>query len=482
MFDQIKSDNMKKFLLSCAVAALGAGCAFADQVTFDFTESVYGLENQTVGNTDSNSKFVTDGTAVNCDVSMYIKTAKGSGARVWSDGLRFMKGENSVTVSAKDAVITDLSFTTTGTFGTDAVSVDSGEFVWSSGDKTYTWSGSSTDALKITFTNTATKAMVTMTVTYEAAGDPELKAANIEFAETAFTAILGGEFTAPVPTKDTTAELVYSSSDETVASVDPATGAVTIAAPGETVITATADANAEYNAGSASYRLTVMAAASNIAELMSLANEYGLISFVMNGDVTVAYVNGRYVYVQDAAGDATLYYLTADQAANFTAGDLLKGGYTVTYAEYNTLPEFTIPGDLPVVESQGNTVNVKDITVAEVSADLVNQLVNVAEVTFAEATPAEKGFTGSGLAFYNTFKIASVEAGTYNVKAIVSINNGNVQVLPIEYSVTTGVAEVETAEGVAKYYDLNGREVKGQLVNGLYVKVVDGKASKVLVK
>ena len=46
---------------------------------------------------------------------------------------------------------------------------------------------------------------------------------------------------------------------------------------------------------------------------------------------------------------------------------------------------------------------------------------------------------------------------------------------------TTGVTEVEVAEGEAAYYTLQGVKVANP-ENGIYVKVVDGKASKVVVK
>lgn len=50
-------------------------------------------------------------------------------------------------------------------------------------------------------------------------------------------------------------------------------------------------------------------------------------------------------------------------------------------------------------------------------------------------------------------------------------------------SIPTGVAEIAIdEEGAVRYYDLNGREVKGQLENGIYVRLQNGKASKVLVK
>lgn len=46
----------------------------------------------------------------------------------------------------------------------------------------------------------------------------------------------------------------------------------------------------------------------------------------------------------------------------------------------------------------------------------------------------------------------------------------------------TGVEEIVVANGPVKYFDLNGRVVNGKLDKGVYVRVQDGKATKVLVK
>lgn len=46
----------------------------------------------------------------------------------------------------------------------------------------------------------------------------------------------------------------------------------------------------------------------------------------------------------------------------------------------------------------------------------------------------------------------------------------------------TGVIEIGAAAGEARYYDLNGREIKGNLEKGIYVRLQDGKATKIIVK
>ena len=95
-------------------------------------------------------------------------------------------------------------------------------------------------------------------ITYEIAGVTGKKAADLAFSGNSFEVREGETFTAPTLTKATTADVVYSTSDENVADVNATTGAVTIMGVGEAVITAKAAENDEYYAGEASYRITVI--------------------------------------------------------------------------------------------------------------------------------------------------------------------------------------------------------------------------------
>ena len=85
------------------------------------------------------------------------------------------------------------------------------------------------------------------------------KAANLQFSEEKVSVALNGTFTEPTLTKETTAAVTYSSDAEKVATVDAATGKVTLVGEGTARITAKAEANDEYDEGTASYLLTVTA-------------------------------------------------------------------------------------------------------------------------------------------------------------------------------------------------------------------------------
>ena len=87
-------------------------------------------------------------------------------------------------------------------------------------------------------------------------GDPSKLTQNLQFSHSAMIVDLGDLFVEPVLTGAMT-DVVYSSSDTNVATVNPLTGKVSILNAGVTTITATAESDDTYNGASVSYTLTV---------------------------------------------------------------------------------------------------------------------------------------------------------------------------------------------------------------------------------
>lgn len=81
--------------------------------------------------------------------------------------------------------------------------------------------------------------------------------ASLAFSSETATAVRGQSYSTPDLTNPNNLAVVYSSSNEAVATVDAETGVVTLLKAGETTITATFDGNSDYKPGSASYTLTV---------------------------------------------------------------------------------------------------------------------------------------------------------------------------------------------------------------------------------
>ena len=472
---------MKKLLLACASVVFGMGLSYADEVTFDFTTNDYGFGT-------SSTTYIPVGTKIEEGVvSLTLDKTEGNGFRMWTDGLRIYKGKCSFVVSAEEAVITSVTIQT-------KANAMMGFTTTTSSTKEIEWTGSADDVTAY-FTPTSTGAITKVVVNYEVSSD--LEAAELSFPEAEYSVKFpNGTFTAPALSKATDALASYSSSNEAVATVDAETGAVTIVKPGTTVITAKCEANEKYAAGSAKYTLTVFAAASSLQDLSELAALDAAGTFQIDCPLTVTYVNKRNVYVVDAQGDATLIYMAnAEDAANYTVGDVLSTEWFVTYSPYFGLPEYVPAGELPSVTTQNATFDIPELSLGDVNDDYICKVINIKDLTFDNSLPAATNENvvitdgDASLTFRNTFGIPAFtpEAGKeYNVKGVLSVYENaqgrTLQFLPIEISVASGVASIEANEGVATYYDLNGRQVKGQLANGLYIRVLNGKASKVIVK
>lgn len=238
---------MNKFLrisLFSLLAMLSCGL-YAQTATFDFTgDEAYGMPLLSGSTQDYNQD------PYNCTEGNVTLTLAGR-TRWWAGSpnhLRTYSG-STVTVSVPDNyIITSIIFTSTNSTAKN-LSTTVGTY-----DNGGTWTGT---ANSVDFACSATSRFSTIEVTYQDATEPVKKDPGLVFSETDVTATIGEPFTAPTLTKETTAEVTYSSDNEEVATVDAQTGEVTIVALGTAKITAQAAENDEYAAGSASYTITV---------------------------------------------------------------------------------------------------------------------------------------------------------------------------------------------------------------------------------
>ena len=116
---------------------------------------------------------------------------------------------------------------------------------------------------------------------------PKLNSRNLAFSPATATATMGQAFTAPTLSGVTT-DVTYSSSDESVATVDASTGAVTLVAAGRTIIKASAPATDQYEAGEASYTLDVSGASAKQEYTYTWTSSSGALGTTANGTVTKA--------------------------------------------------------------------------------------------------------------------------------------------------------------------------------------------------
>ena len=100
------------------------------------------------------------------------------------------------------------------------------------------------------------KAVTGITVTYASTGDPSKTAPELKYSEATCDVIIGESYTLPKLSNPYSVAITYSSSEESVATVDEA-GNVNLKGEGTTTIKAYFPGNETYADGSASYTLTV---------------------------------------------------------------------------------------------------------------------------------------------------------------------------------------------------------------------------------
>lgn len=442
---------MKKTLLSlCAVVAFGFSAA-AEELTMDFTSNSYGYTYTTDGNyyEAADPTEITDGA-----ITLSVSKNGGNGCRFWSADKTFRVYNKSITtISINGGTITSIAFT-----GSKLTALAADGFTGTASAKTWTGSASS-----IPFTASGSVTIKTITITYTGGTIDNRKDAGLAFSETSVTLRLNEEFTAPTLTKETTAAVTYASDATEVATVDATTGAVSIVGVGTARITATAEANDEYKAGSASYLITVKEAIPENALLYSELGEeftfeqvegtfepwthdsqYGLKGTGYSGGTN----NATTAIAASPVIDLTNYesaQLTFKNAFNFYDDTIDGFAYVVVKEEGDDWVELATP---TAPESFSWTF-------------YDNEPISLADY--------------DGMKIQIGFKYVSTTAvaGTWEVKNIVVTANA-------ASSIDDMSADTDADAANAVYYNLQGARVDNPVNGQVYIRVINNKAEKVM--
>ena len=203
-------------------------------------------------------------------------------------------------------------------------------------------------------------------------------------------------------------------------------------------------------------------------------------SVTVNFPLTVAWVSNSNVFCCDAAGDFIQVYSPNSYAVN----DIIPAGWEAEYTLYSgTTPELT-NATLPEATEKGS-FSPKAVAAEDINVSLVNSVVLIKNVTFAEATPDTKdNFKGKvgdiELDFRNNYTLPGVTAGDSDVTVVVTVYQNAPSLYVINYAAAgSGVAEIEAEAAEAVYYNLQGVKVANP-EKGLYIKVEGNKATKVV--
>ena len=279
--------------------------------------------------------------------------------------------------------------------------------------------------------------------------------------------LLPGQVAQNVATTISTEKVTYTSSDKSIATVDP-NGFVTAIAFGEAIITASVPANENYQAGSASYKVKV---GSVLQKALKNGADVEIVLQDGENKIEPKFVNEKGVFTLQnplAGANSTLTYDKAKNLITFTqqvvvlpaSETVITVIFDVTKNTYQVIPALsTTTAQFAAIKIYGDDVTGK-VTKKEVAAEAVTitgaptipfiMAVGDADVTLkAEVSPVEatdKKVTWSSSApavatVDETGKVHVVAAGTTTIKA----TTANGKEASIELTVNLPKATVTTA-------------------------------------
>lgn len=401
---------MKKLLLLMALMLSFSFASYAETYTFT-TEGL------------TNANAVSELKSTDNNITVTFEKNTGSNAPTYytsGDCIRMYKN-NSFTITASEDV-----------------TINSVSYVWvKKGSK---WTNPTVSTKSLTVENNQAKFVASakdngprsITVEYtvsSTAKDP----AGLAFAEEAYTANLGEDFTAEL-TNPNGLEVTYKSSNEAVATVTT-DGTVNILTAGTTTITATSEETEVFKAGEASYKLTVIDPNSTEDEIVfeSLGYSDGTaLTTVTKGKSTLTFAKGS------NSNNAPKYYVS-DKTARLYSGNTL----TIAVDESCYITEIVFGGStLDALTASAGSYNNETWTPTVARSD--NKISNVT-------------FTATGKPKFSS--------------------------ITVKYAlIPSGIADIEAEEnGAVEYFNLQGVRV-AEPANGLYIRRAGNKVEKVVIR
>ena len=270
---------------------------------------------------------------------------------------------------------------------------------------------------------------ITLTPKTTSGGGSDLTDRNLSFGETkSFDAEVGGTFFAPELTGETDG-VTYASDNGDVASVDAQTGAVTINGMGHATITASAEADATYKAGSDSYDIYVYGKGT-IEDLKAYITSTTAtdIYFNLTSTAVVTGTNESNAFMEDGSAGIYLY----KKGHGLTAGNSFTGKVKakgMLYRQLYELSDFTFANaagnaDIPVTGRTIQYLTDSENAGYKKAESMRVKLTGVTATTSATGTSCtiEQDGASTTLALYNSLSVTA--GGVYDITGYPYNNNG----------------------------------------------------------
>lgn len=201
----------------------------------------------------------------------------------------------------------------------------------------------------------------------------------------------------------------------------------------------------------------------NIAAMYEIENTTE--TYILTGDVTFVYRNGKSIYVKDATGGLLVFDQGNKITTEYEEGDVISGGITGTISIYHGMLEFVPSFNTAAATQNTGAVAPTVITVEQLlSNNYVSQLVKVENVAVETGATYTEGQTGDNVTFSqngssallrNNFKTLDMTIGdntNWDITGFAAIYDENIQIYPRDNDDVTIVTSVdELASEIAIY-------------------------------
>ena len=219
----------------------------------------------------------------------------------------------------------------------------------------------------------------------------------------------------------------------------------------------------------------------NIAEFKALSN--GTEAELKLNNAQVVYVSGNDVYVRDASGAIEFY----NTGITFEANQVLNGSITGKYSPYRNLPELAKTNDTnadKLTITEGSAAVPHSVSVAQLNTnEYLCDLILLENAIVAEEEGKLYATAGdSRVLIYDKFKVVGedlVAGATVTITGIASIFNNDYQLLPISYTLSSGIRQLTTDSFDPAMPVYN---TAGQQVDASYKGIVIQKGRKFILK